>query len=150
MNRLIRRVVRDRLEVLEQLVRLAARLGAASTREKRDLMDAALEAARRHDEDGSQRAYLSVRQAFYDCLFEVAGNQELPRVTPLRRADLFRAQIRPYQTRAQQDSHTERYRAIAQTVAAGDVDGAEEAVRALFAQTHAMVDVLPDVAFEGE
>jgi DNA-binding GntR family transcriptional regulator len=149
-HRLSRREVRDLLEVLEQLVRLAARLGAASTLEKRDLMDAALEAARRHDEDGGHRLYLSVRQAFYDALFEVAGNQELPRVTPLRRADLFRAQIRPYQTREQQQQHTDAYKLIAQTVIAGNVAAAEAAVGALFAQTHAMVDVLPDIAFEQE
>lgn len=149
-NRLTRREVRDLLEVLEQLVRLAARLGAASGHANRSLMDAALEAARRHDEDGNHRSYIAVRQAFYDCLFEVAGNRELPRVTPLRRADLFRAQIRPYQTRQQQDSHTEGYRAIAQTVNAGDVEAAEAAVAALFAQTNAMVDELPDAAFEVE
>jgi DNA-binding GntR family transcriptional regulator len=149
-HRLSRREVRDLLEVLEQLVQLAARLGAASGQANRSLMDAALDAARRHDADGDHRSYIAVRQAFYDCLFEVAGNQELPRVTPLRRADLFRAQIRPYQTREQQDSHTEGYRLIAQTVNAGDVAAAEDAVAALFAQTHRMVDMLPDVAFEME
>ncbi|NWK94422.1 hypothetical protein DM806_01705 [Sphingobium lactosutens] len=147
-NRLSRREVRDLLEVLEQLVRLAARLGAASGHANRGLMDAALEAARRHGEDGDHRSYIAARQAFYDCLFEVAGNQELPRVTPLRRADLFRAQIRPYQTRAQQDSHTDGYRLIAQTVNAGNVEEAEAAVAALFAQTRAMVDTLPDEAFD--
>lgn len=149
-HRLSRREVRDLLEVLEQLVRLAARLAAASAQEKRSLMDAALEAAHRHDEEGHHRAYLSVRQAFYDALFAVAGNAELPRVTPLRRADLFRAQIRPYQTAAQQDAHTAGYRLIAQTVMGGNVEAAEAAVGALFAQTHAMVDVLPDVAFDAE
>lgn len=149
-HRLSRKEVRDLLEVLEQLVRLAARRGAGSTREKRDLMDAALEAARRHDEDGGHHLYLSVRQAFYDALFEVADNQELPRVTPLRRADLFRAQIRPYQTREQQEAHTQGYRLIAQAVIGGDVAAAETAVGALFAQTYAMVETLPDIAFEME
>jgi DNA-binding GntR family transcriptional regulator len=145
--RLSRRETRDLLEVLEQLVRLAARLAATSPHEKRNLMDAALEAAQRHDEDGDHRSYLAVRQAFYDCLFEVAGNKELPRVTPLRRADLFRAQIRPYQSWEQQQAHTAGYCLIAQTVIAGDVEASEKAVAALFAATHAMLSVLPDIAF---
>lgn len=146
--RLTRKETRDLLEVLEQLVRLAARLGAASGREKRALMDAALDAARRHDEEGDHRSYLAVRQAFYDCLFAVADNEELPRVTPLRRADLFRAQIRPYQSWEQQRAHAAGYSLIAQSVAAGDAEASEAAVQALFASTHAMLTTLPDIAFE--
>ncbi|GGY91806.1 GntR family transcriptional regulator [Novosphingobium colocasiae] len=146
--RLSRRDTRDLLAVLEQLVRLAARLAAASTHEKRALMDAALDAARRHDEDGDHRSYIAIRQAFYDCLFEVAANRELPRVTPLRRADLFRAQMRPYQSWEQQQIHTAGYRRIAQAVVAGNVEAAEAAVQALFAETRAMVTALPDAAFE--
>lgn len=145
--RLSRRETRDLLAVLEQLVRLAARLAAESTHEKRALMDAALEAAQRHDEDGDHRSYIAIRQAFYDYLFEVAGNHELPRVTPLRRADLFRAQMRPYQSWEQQQAHTAGYCLIAQTVIAGDVEGSDMAVQALFAATRAMVSVLPDIAF---
>ncbi len=89
-----------------------------------------------------------MRQAFYDALFEVSGNDELPRVTPLRRADLFRAQIRPYQTPEQQHRHADGYQMIAEQVLNGDEDAADNAVREHFAATRAMIDELPGQAFD--
>lgn len=145
--RLSRKATDDLLEVLEALVRLAARRAATSARAKRVLMDAAIDAAERHRRAADHRAYLTVRQSFYDALFEISGNDELPRVTPLRRADLFRAQIRPYQSLEEQHVHAEGYRAIAQAVLAGDAERADAAVRDHFAATREMIDKLPAVVF---
>jgi DNA-binding GntR family transcriptional regulator len=146
--RLTRRETDDLLEVLEQLVRLAARRAARSPAHSATLMDAAIAASERHRERADHRNYLSVRQSFYDALFVMAGNGELPRVTPLRRADLFRAQMRPYQTQEQQLTHADGYRLIAQAVQSGDEAVADAAVIAHFAATRAMIDELPAVAFE--
>lgn len=150
--RLSRRAIEDLLEVLEALVLLAARRAArlAPTPQKQRLVDAAVAAADQHRRTGNHADYLSVRQAFYDALFEMSGNMELPRVTPLRRADLFRAQIRPFQSLAEQYSHAEGYGAIARAVLAGEEKAVERAVRNHFAATRAMLDQLPPEAFEAE
>jgi DNA-binding GntR family transcriptional regulator len=146
--RLTRREIDDLLEVLEQLVRLAARCATRSLDHSATLMDAAIAASERHREHADHRNYLSVRQSFYDALFVMAGNGELPRVTPLRRADLFRAQMRPYQTQAQQLAHADGYRLIALAVQSGDEGVADAAVVTHFAATRAMIGTLPVEAFE--
>lgn len=145
--RLTRRESEDLLEVLEQLVRLAAR-NAARSSERATLMDAAIAASERHRQNSDHRNYLTVRQSFYDALFIMADNAELQRVIPLRRADLFRAQIRPYQTQSQQISHADGYRLIAQAVQSGDAVAAESAVVTHFQATRDMIAELPTVAFE--
>jgi DNA-binding GntR family transcriptional regulator len=146
--RLTRREIDDLLEVLEQLVRLAARRATRSSDHSARLMDAAIAASERHRERADHRNYLSVRQSFYDALFVMAGNGELPRVTPLRRADLFRAQMRPYQTQTQQLAHADGYRLIALAVQSGDEGVADAAVVTHFAATRAMIGTLPVEAFE--
>lgn len=147
-SRLSRKAVDDLLEVLEQLVRLAARRAAMSDGAKRALMDAAIQAALKHALTADQNNYLVVRQAFYDALFALSQNEELPRVTPLRRADLFRSQMRPFQTQDDQRAHAEGYKTIAQAVADGDPQKAEDAVAAHFKATRVMVKKLPPEAFE--
>jgi DNA-binding GntR family transcriptional regulator len=145
--RLTRDAADDLLEVLEVLVRVAARRAAISSQAKRIVMDTAIAAAERHRASADHRSYLSVRQAFYDALFEISGNRELSRVIPLRRADLFRAQIRPYQTLEQQHIHADGYKIIAQSVLAGDEHSADAAVGEHFAATRSMIDKLPVIAF---
>lgn len=146
--RLTRRESEDLLEVLEQLVRLAAR-NAARSSERAKLMDAAIDASERHRKKADHRNYLTVRQSFYDALFIMADNAELQRVIPLRRADLFRAQIRPYQTQAQQLAHADGYRLIAEAVQSGVEAAAERAVITHFNATRVMITELPPSAFEG-
>jgi DNA-binding GntR family transcriptional regulator len=145
--RLTRNAADDLLEVLEVLVRVAARRAAVSSQTKRIVMDTAVAAAERHRASADHRSYVSVRQAFYDALFEISGNRELSRVIPLRRADLFRAQIRPYQTFEQQHIHADGYLTIAQSVLAGDEGSSDAAVGNHFAATRVMVDELPVIAF---
>lgn len=145
--RLTRRESEDLLEVLEQLVRLAAR-NAARSSERAKLMNAAIDASDRHRQNSDHRNYLTVRQSFYDALFIMADNAELQRVIPLRRADLFRAQIRPYQTQEQQLSHADGYRLIAEAVQSGDEVAAEQAVITHFSATRIMIAELPTEAFE--
>ncbi|WP_221793084.1 GntR family transcriptional regulator [Aquisediminimonas sediminicola] len=146
--RLDRRAIDDLLEVLEQLVSLAARRATKAPLEKRRLLDAAVEASGKSLNGVDNGNPMLVRQTFYDTLFEISGNDELPRVTPLSRADLFRAQIRPYQSHEEQRKHAEGYGLIAQAVLSGDPVKAEAAVRAHFEATRQMVDRLPPQAVE--
>lgn len=146
--RLDRKAIDDLLEVLEQLVSLAARRATKSTLEKRRLLDAAVEASGKSLNSSDAGNPMRIRQTFYDTLFEISGNDELPRVTPLSRADLFRAQIRPYQSHEEQRKHAEGYGLIAQAVLSGDPAKAEAAVRAHFEATRQMVDRLPPQAVE--
>ncbi len=146
--RLDRQAIDDLLEVLEQLVTLAARRASRSTLEKRKLLDAAVEASGKISPGRDNANPMQIRQAFYDTLFEISGNAELPRVTPLSRADLFRAQIRPFQSIEEQREHAEGYALIAQAVLNGDADQAEKAVKTHFEATRKMVDRLPPQAFK--
>ncbi len=149
---LSRKTIDDLLAVLEPLVILAARRAAQATnaQSKRDLAAVAEQAIADRRDGGEPSAYLALRQSFYDLLFRLAENNELPRVTPLGRADLFRAQIRPFQPIEEQRRHAEGYCRIADAVIAGNADGAEKMVAAHFAETHAMIDRLPETAFASE
>jgi len=146
---LSRKAVDDLLEVLEQLVALAAARATRQTvsPEQRTQLRNAVDKAARNRASSGQADYIALRQGFYDALFEIAGNRELPRVMPLRRADLFRAQIRSFQTAEQQDAHVTGYQFIAEAVLSGDGEAARDAVLRHFAATRAMLADLPEAAF---
>lgn len=145
--RLSRKAAMDLLDVLEALVCLAADRAAAGTGDREMILEAATNVARIHAASPGQQNIIGPRQAFYDALFAASDNAELPRATPLRRADLFRAQIRAYQSNSDQSSHIAGYAGIAKAVIAGDRRAAQQAVAAHFQTTRAMVEGLPDAAF---
>ena len=131
------------VEGREEVLRVVAGVTASQA-----LLDAAVEASGKSLNGVDNGNPMLVRQTFYDTLFDISGNDELPRVTPLSRADLFRAQIRPYQSHEEQRKHAEGYGLIAQAVLSGDPDKAEAAVRTHFEATRQMVDRLPPQAVE--
>jgi DNA-binding GntR family transcriptional regulator len=144
-----RKAVLDLLETLEPLARLAARLaagnaaaGAAKQRMRR--IAEAIEAASRA---GARTAYLEQRWRFYDTLIAIGGNQELGRVMPLARTDLFRAQLESVQTLQQRARHAAGYAKIADAIIAGDVRAADLAVKRHFEGTRKTMDELPNGAF---
>jgi DNA-binding GntR family transcriptional regulator len=145
-----RKSVDDLLDVLEQLNRLAAANAARNcvTNADRERIENAVAAVKRHRDGADPGQYLTLRQSFYDALFEVGGNRELARVTPLSRADLFRAQVRPFQSLQQQRRHVDGYAAIAAAVLSGDPARAERAVKRHFAATRRSVASLPPEAFD--
>jgi len=149
---LSRKSIDDLIAVLEPLVALAARRAARAAGEegKQELATIASQAIADRREGGEHSAYLVLRQSFYDVLFRLADNNELPRVTPLGRADLFRAQIRPFQPIDDQRRHADGYRRIADAVISGNIESAGKAVAAHFAETRAMLDRLPETAFANE
>lgn len=144
-----RKSVDDLLDVLEQLNRLAAVKAAehCNSAAARERIENAVAAVKRHRDGGDRGQYLALRQDFYDALFEVGGNRELARVTPLSRADLFRAQIRPFQSLQQQRRHVDGYAAIAEAVLKGDPARADRAVKKHFTATRQSMDALPPEAF---
>lgn len=149
---LSRKSADDLLDVLEQLNRLAAAKAARNCQDdlSRARIREAVEAVKRYRDGGDPGQYLTLRQGFYDALFDVGGNRELARVTPLARADLFRAQIRPYLSLSQQRRHVDGYAAIAEAVSSGDPKRAERAVRDHFAATRKALDTVPAEAFGNE
>ena len=148
-TKLNRKSVEDLLDVLEQLNCLAvtkAALNCDTPAKSRQIKDAA-SAVARFQEGSDPGLFTALRQNFYDVLFEVGGNQELARVTPLSRADLFRAQIRPFLSAQEHRKRVDGYSAISDAVIGRDPAKAEHAIRRYFSRTRAMVADLPPVAF---
>jgi DNA-binding GntR family transcriptional regulator len=144
-----RKSVLDLLDTLEPLARLAARLAAqhcdteAARLRMRQAADAIDVAGRR----GTRVAYLEQRRHFYDTMVEIGGNQELARVMPLSRTDLFRAQVETIQTEQQRARHAMGYTKIAQAVLDQDPMAADRAVKRHFDGTRKTMDELPLDAF---
>ena len=144
-----RKAVLDLLQTLEPLCRLAAHLAAlhCDTPDKAGLL---LDAAAAVDEASRQRnraEYLEQRRHFYTILVDIGGNQELERVMPLSRTDLFRAQIETIQSEKQRQLHASGYSKIARAVADRDPAAAERAVQKHFAGTRKTMSELPELAF---
>lgn len=144
-----RKSVLDLLDTLEPLARLAARLAAerCEGEEARARMRdtaAAIDAAGRGQNRGH---YLHQRRHFYDTMVEIGGNQELGRVIPLSRTDLFRAQVEAIQSDAQRRRHMQGYARIARAILDRDPAGADRAVKRHFAGTRQTMAELPAEAF---
>lgn len=144
-----RKAVLDLLQTLEPLCRLAAHLAALNC-DTPDKARRLLEAAQAVDEASRQRnraEYLEQRRYFYSVLVDIGGNQELERVMPLSRTDLFRAQIETIQSEKQRQLHASGYSRIARAVADRDPAAAERAVQKHFAGTRKTMSELPEHAF---
>lgn len=143
---LTRKEIADLLDVLEQLVILAARLASASHGSKRPLLEVAgaLGDARQsvHGHSGYR-----LRNLFYDRLLAASGNVELLRAVPFIRAELLRAQVRPHVTPDYEAAHAADYLVIARSVADGRGDDAADAVAEHFRMTRRFLASLPDEAF---
>lgn len=144
-----RKSVLDLLEVLEPLARLAARMAAENcdndgARTRMLAAAAAIEQASKSRERGR---YLECRRRFYDTLISISGNEELDRVMPLSRTDLFRAQVESVQSEAQRRRHASGYAKISRAVIGQDVAAADRAVRRHFSGTRETMNALPASAF---
>lgn len=148
-SRLDHKSVLDLLDTLEPLARLAARLAADQCRSPENqarMRDAATgidAAAKSHN----RARYLEQRRNFYAVLIDLGGNQELARVMPLSRTDLFRAQVETIQTERQRQRHASGYAKIAKAVIERDVAAADRAVQRHFAGTRQTMAELPTDAF---
>ena len=144
-----RKSVLDLLDTLEPLARLAARLAAerCDSEDARARMRQAAEALDAAGRRGTRVAYLEQRRHFYDTMVEIGGNQELARVMPLSRTDLFRAQVETIQTGQQRGRHAAGYSRIAQAILDRDPAAADRAVKRHFDGTRKTMDELPAEAF---
>ena len=141
--------VLDLLDTLEPLARLAARLAATHCRTQadRDEMQAALDKLQQARQRQNRTEYLEMRRNFYDAMLKLGGNEELARVMPLARTDLFRAQLETMQSSDQRERHVAGYSCIAAAIVAADPDAAEAATAEHFDQTRRTISQLPDSAF---
>lgn len=144
-----RKSVLDLLDVLEPLARLAARLAAQNcdSDEARARMLAAAAAIEQASKSRERGRYLECRRRFYDTLILISGNDELARVMPLSRTDLFRAQVESVQSEAQRRRHASGYAKISRAVIEQDPAAADRAVRRHFNGTRETMNVLPPSAF---
>ena len=146
-----RKSVLDLLDTLEPLARLAGRLAAihctddAARTRMRQAADAIDAAGRR----GNRVTYLEQRRHFYDTMIEIGGNQELARVMPLSRTDLFRAQVETIQSEQQRARHASGYGKIARAVLDRDPVAADRAVKRHFDGTRRTMAELPLESFPG-
>ncbi len=144
-----RKSVFDLLDTLEPMARLGARLAAKNCRDARDrkrILDAAkflgnVQAL------GNRGDYLNGRRKFYDVMLEIGGNQELARVIPLSRTDIFRAQVETRQSEKQRKRHADGYRKIAEAITRSDVDAADRAMAEHFSGTRETMEELPEDVF---
>lgn len=146
-----RKAVLDLLDVLEPLCALAARLAAThcESEAERDRLIAATAAIETASRNRNRSDYLERRRQFYSVLVEIGGNQELERVMPLTRTDLFRAQIEVVQSEKQRKRHAAGYARIARAVIEGDPAAAAREVKRHFAGTRKTMAELPGKAFSG-
>jgi DNA-binding GntR family transcriptional regulator len=141
--------VLDLLDTLEPLACLAARLAAThcDTAEKKRSMKNAADSIESAGREGNRGRYLELRRHFYDIMLDIGGNQELARVIPLSRTDLFRAQVERFQTEHQRQRHVSGYAKIAAAVIEGNVTAAERAMKRHFEGTRKTMGELPGHAF---
>ena len=141
----------DILAVFERLATLAAGLAAEwiDEADHRAKFQTALEKVLQFRTHPEGTALMQARTEFYDTLVNIGGNRELVRSTPLLQIHLMRMQFRQMTLVASSRHFFDEYEAIAAVVLAGDVRGAERAMRRHLRRTRARLDRLPDALFAG-
>jgi DNA-binding GntR family transcriptional regulator len=121
---------RKLLSVLEALTGLAASLAAKKIHLGRNASLFAAAAKPLVQPQASQiDRILEERARFYQCMFDIADNDELNRSMPTSRAHLFRMQVWGMLTKADLRAMVLEYRQITEAILAGDSVRAEERVR---------------------
>lgn len=141
--------VRDSLVVLEPLVALMADL-AAKHISKDDNAPRLRDAFKRlasFKDDGSTVAFLNARRSFYDTIVDIGGNHELKRILPLMQIHLLRMQFHSYITVRDREKQFEEYKAIAESILAGDSRRAHKVAGQHLRRTRLSLMRLPDDAF---
>jgi DNA-binding GntR family transcriptional regulator len=90
--------------------------------------------------------FASLREAFYDGVFDLAGNREARRTFPFSRVHMMRVQLRPY-SHAADAVQLKDYLALAIAVADGDEARAAKRAEAHVRRTIDLVKKVPDEAF---
>ena len=139
----------DILAVFERLAMLAAglaakRIGEADHRAKFQLAREKVLQFRTHPKGIT---LMRARTEFYDTLVNIGGNRELVRSTPLLQIHLMRMQFRQMTLVASSHQFFDEYEAIAAAVLAGDVRGAERAMRRHLRRARVRLNRLPDALF---
>ncbi len=139
-SELDRQAALDLLDVIEALVKLAARLAAQNPDlARRSTLVQAAEAIADAASGDNSHHFLDRRRDFYAVLIAVGGNDELRRAIPLSRTNLFRARLEKEQGATQRLARAGDYSRIAAAVVAGDATEAERAVAAHVERTRTMI-----------
>lgn len=146
-RQLSRTEARNVLLILELLVGLAARQAAGSI-DKPGCRDRFVEAFERllgFEKDGDSYELVRARNHFYRTMTHIGGNDELERLLSGMQVHLVRAHSRLPRRRRFAD-----YRAMAETILAGEADRAEKAARGHIRRVAAALDELPDAVFASD
>lgn len=147
-----RREVVDMLQALQAVVGLAARLAAMHMKkpENRARLKAAYEKLSEHGPIGD-RVLLSIdRNAFYEAIFDVAGNRELARIHPAVPTQILRMQVYPYLSTADRERQFADYRVLYDAMRSGNSREAYRIVVSHLRRSRMQVKNLPDDAFAAE
>ncbi|QQN65447.1 GntR family transcriptional regulator [Bradyrhizobium diazoefficiens] len=144
-RRLSRREARDILLILELMIGLAARLAASNIRKpgrRRRFNDAYRELiAFAHENECYEM--VRARDRFYRIITRIGDNAELLRLLPSTQVHLVRTQLR-----ISSEQRFDDYRRIGEAILEGDEKAAEAAARKHIRRSTAMLDELPNDAFD--
>lgn len=149
---LTRAEVNDLLQVLNAMIGLAAQLAAMRIDEgdHRARLAAAFERLELHGPAGDAVPLAIDRTAFYDVIFEIAGNRELSRMNPAVPTLILRMQVFSYSTPQFRAHQFADYRLLRDAISRGDGRLARRIVERHVRGSLLQMRRLPDEAFASE
>lgn len=135
------------LLIVELMIGLAARLAAANIGKpgRRRHFKAIYRQLLTFETERESYELVSARNRFYRVMTQIGGNAELGRLLPSTHVHLVRTHLR-----LPTDQRFADYRRIGEAILAGDEHAAETAGRQHIRRSLALLDQLPDEAFEPE
>lgn len=146
---LTRSEVSDLLKVVEVVTGLVARLATEKLRTGplRDAFIMVSDELMAFERLGDSQAFIDKRRDFHHILIEASGNVELQRIMPLMQIHLLRLQFQTRLTPTDRRRQFSEYRAIRDTVLAGNALRAERVMRIHIRRTRLSISRLPLDAF---
>jgi DNA-binding GntR family transcriptional regulator len=149
---LSRREVPELMQVLRIVVGLAVRLAAMRLRKgyPHDRLHTAYVRLEMHGPAGDRVLQSIDRTAFYDAIFDIAGNQELIRINPVVPTQILRMQTHPYLTTEDRNAQFADYRLLYDALIAGDGQRAKRIVERHLRRSSIQIRRMPDDSFAAD
>jgi DNA-binding GntR family transcriptional regulator len=147
-----RREMIELLYVLQAVIGLAVRLASLRMKkmEARSRLKRAYEKLSEHGPSGDRALQSIDRNAFYDAIFEIAGNRELARVHPVVPTQILRMQVYPYISAEDRQQQFADYKLLYDALRAGRGREAQRIVLSHTRRSRLQIKRLPDEAFAPE
>ena len=150
-RRLTCREVNDVMDVVDALLRLAARRAAGHARsaEGRVRFQDAHDRLQSFEQLDDFGGFLAARENYYRTLVQLSGNREIGRLFPAVQVQIIRIQLRSF-SRAADSMHFDDYRLLTEAILSGDGARADEAAHTHVQHTVDTIRELPQRAFAPE